>query len=1493
MKDLLRRYHKYLVTFGIALLFMIFGSLYMIVRYNLPQTVRTIILELVGADIESTSISFKEGGLIEVRDVTLKDGDELILDAPLVEISYKISHLIRGRIDEIRVVNPEVWITRDADNNINIVDAFIGGSNEDDEPSEEEEEAPYINEGSSVPIDKISMSGGHLHYRDTAYERPIAKEATDVSGYVAFDKKYGIDLTFSGTGEGVRGREELSFSYNDREHPYDIGVVLKDVSINEDLMQYAYDDDELTYVDGVVDLDMTINPDAFGGRGSFSQVKAMYNGLETEVTDGEGEVNFAGEKIYVKGEYMLGDDPGTLFIEYKGDEGVDIDFYLKDILFEKLEAYEMLGELELPVSDMLLDKVHVNLAFDSEYDLKVNIDFSAPEYMAGDLQVKDLTGLFYYEGGDNFYLKDVKFKGVYPNTYMPVDFLVGVDARLTEEEGELAYKIYDIESETNIEMVSGRADLDFEKKKFGVELDSKILSLTADLDLEKELFSLKQSTKRDLEVEIGGKKVSNRSELNFVYDLKEKSFLLGKGQIDINYGEKNIIGDISTLKDNIKFEKFKYYDDTGSVSGSGEVNLRDLSYKLNFDAENLDLAQFTEIEDLKATGSMKGNFEGKGENFEGNIKIDDISGEYFLKFNNLEGDIYVKNDGVFNSYFNGYLGRVEYEGVYLYDFQISASLEDDTLRVRNFGNNISNIYGSYNFTSDLLDFQFHIAEITDRELEALDLTLDISSVEGSITGSSTDIIVDSNLEDVRVKLPWGVPLNISGNLGYEGGNVSLNKLKVNKNIISGSYDLSSGLYSFKANLLEEDIPSYYGDINLKYRVLGEVYLWGDRESTKSYLRTSVDKVYLRGQQLPNLYLEGSFTGGALENITKEGRIDLKQVALLDEKREELLVAEVKADLGKKSIFAKTKSTTLDISKLSYLTDNLPLKGLIDLDFQIDGDFKDLKYYGDVSSDQFKIGDITLNGLQVSLDGNLDGAKLDEFIVEYEGNSLNAEGEIDLKSLDYYLNVNSSEIDLKFLNVFLYPFGVEDIEGMSTIDLNLKNKKNEGSFVVKGLKAKIPEYGIDIENVDSDIKLDNEKIFIDEFTGIVNEGRLSLEGFLDIPDFKRMEKELDPLSLLNYSLKLEMDRLRYVYKDVIEVVMSSKATLENNKITGNFIINRGDVKGIPEVSEEDVADIKGIATEAEGSAIAASMDLGEDFAITTRGTKSVEVDINLLIEEGIFINLEKVAPLVENLEAVIKGRGRLRVKDSRAKFMGELNSESGAVTINSNLFEVDRAVLLFDEEDEYLPNVNPTVMLNARSVIANEEVYILATGKLNDLEIILSSSSGLSQADIASLLAFHNTMDSSSSNVVVKNILDSQISRQVFNPVSGEIQRILRLSKFKISSDITAYEYQNGEYEESSLGLGASIEAENPIYKDKVFWNATARIADNKEGDSIDEYDFILEHRFAPSLSWGVGVGKLPEGRINRREDETGNLNYHIDFKFRKRYNSITEIFRRK
>jgi len=501
MKDLLRKYHKYLAAFAIAILLVMIGSLYTLVRYSLPQTVRTIIQVTLGADIDSRSITFKKGGIIQVRDVTLKDDQELIVDAPLVEISYKLSQILRGRIEEIKVVNPEVWVTRDEDNNINIVDVFTGKGGEDDDDETEDEE-PYLNEGSSVPIDRISIVDGYLYYKDTAYTEVIEKEASDVNGYVSCCKETGIELHFSGISKGLRGREELTFSYRDEYYPYEIGIKLKDVSLNDTLMQYAYKDETISYNDGVVDyLDLTITPDLFLGNGEFRDIAVNYQGLETEITDGAGKVDFAGEKIYVDADYMFGDEPGKISIAYKGTDGIDIDLYLEDILFEKLEAYDMLGELELPVGDMLFDSIHIGLVFDEEGDLKMDLEFYTPYYDAGKLHINELKGILYYEGGENFYLRNVEFEGEYEDSYIPFDFFAHIDARLTEDEGDLTYKIYSIESDTNIETISGDIDIKGIQARMDINTISGFIdvSLPADYNADLELSTITGGMYSDFE----------------------------------------------------------------------------------------------------------------------------------------------------------------------------------------------------------------------------------------------------------------------------------------------------------------------------------------------------------------------------------------------------------------------------------------------------------------------------------------------------------------------------------------------------------------------------------------------------------------------------------------------------------------------------------------------------------------------------------------------------------------------------------------------------------------------------------------------------------------------------------------------------------------------------------------------------------------------------------------------------------------------------------
>ncbi|WP_321328173.1 translocation/assembly module TamB domain-containing protein [uncultured Ilyobacter sp.] len=1482
MKDLLRKYHKVFAAFVVVILIMISYSLYTTVRYSLPQTVRSILLKAVGPDIEMNSIEFREFGRIEASGVTLKDGEELILSAPKVEVRYSLRRIIRGRIDSIDVENPKIWISRDKDNNINIVKAFSKKS-KDTKPSNSKA-------GTGVPIDIITVRGGELLYRDTAYESPIEKTVYNVKGYVSFHKSKGINLDFGGNID----EEKYRFLFDNNDKRYSLGIKLNDVSINNNLMQYAYNSEKLSYLSGVVNLDLTLEPGSFTGSGDFRNASVTYEGLNGTPENISGNVSFNGDKIYINSDYDFDGEKGQFLLSLVRGVGLDLDFYFKDVDYAFLEKYDLLRKQKFPLEGTEFDLVHVNLNFNSDYKLAVNVDFKSPKYTFKNLKAEEIQGIFRYED-EKFYFDDINFLGYFENTAFPINGKVDLECVLDREGGKLQYKISDIKSKSNLKNSSGNAYFDFGNKKIDFDMDSNLISFKGDVDIRKKLLSIMQDSEDTLEVTVEERDYSNKSNLEIIYDYGEKTFLLGKGNINIKTGEHEVTADIFAIKDNFKISSLVYTKGDTEITGDGQINVKTMRYSLNFATVNMDISSFIKVPELRLKGDYRGSIEGQNLEFQGDINVKNLNGKYFAEFNNLEGDIYVKYDGKLKGYFKGYLDKLSYLDTSFYDFQFDGSLENDFLTIKEFGNNILTIQGGYNIIESKVDFQYKISELSNKKLNFLHVDFNADKIQGNVKGPLSNVSAEAFLDGVTVKMQRGENLKLSGKVEFNDKTVKFQNLKVNENILNGTYKTDEKIYSLKLNLFEENLPGYYGDINLKYRVMGEVYIWGYDDNIRSYGKVSADRVYLRGKRFPNAYLEGSFLGKTGKELGKNGRLDLNKVVLLNDAGEDIIEATAYYDLNNRYLDVESSEKKLDLSRTSYLFPYTNEEGIMDLDFKVYGPIDKLLYKVDLSGDSINISDIKLDNIRLNLTGDLEKFYLNKFSLDYLGNNLSAEGNLKFKPFNYDFNILSSEIDLKLLNLFLVSSGVEKIEGRSKIDIHLDNEKNKGRFYVENLRAEIPKYGIIIQDVNSDIRLDNDQVFIESFKGDVNNGEVSLNGYLKIPNFDEIGEDFDPMTSLDYSLSLKMDKVRYDYQNVIKLILSSDAVFRKNKITGNFVLERGEVTGIPEVSNEDIDDLKSRVSVAQNELVYTSQELGSDFSIADTGENNLEIDIDFTIKEGVFIKLDKVATLVENLEAVIKGGGKFTLKDRKSQFLGQIESQDAEITINNNLFEIDRAVAIFDKKDEYIPDVNPTLLVSARSTISNEEVYIGVSGEYKSMDLTLSSSSGLPQEDIAALLAFHKTSDSSgTSNVMVKNILDSQISKQLFSPVSNEIQKVLRISKFKISSDIVAYDETEENYQESAdLGFGASIEAENPIYKDKVFWNAKARIADTQYGDTLDEYDLVLEHRFAKSFSWGLGVGKLPQGSLNKDEDEQSNLNYHIDFKFRKTYDSLLDIFRKK
>ena len=96
-----------------------------------------------------------------------------------------------------------------------------------------------------------------------------------------------------------------------------------------------------------------------------------------------------------------------------------------------------------------------------------------------------------------------------------------------------------------------------------------------------------------------------------------------------------------------------------------------------------------------------------------------------------------------------------------------------------------------------------------------------------------------------------------------------------------------------------------------------------------------------------------------------------------------------------------------------------------------------------------------------------------FSFKYLNNSFNSKGSIGLKNKKYNFFVNSSKINLDFLNIFLKKYGITNIEGSATLNLHLQDTGNKGYFNLNNFGLNYDDIYINLNNLNSTIKLDKQ------------------------------------------------------------------------------------------------------------------------------------------------------------------------------------------------------------------------------------------------------------------------------------------------------------------------------------------------------------------------------------------------------------------------------------
>lgn len=1469
MKEFYQKNKKKVIAL-LTTLFIFIGGYWSVV-YHLPKTIEVIVQMVLGTTISSSSIEFKENK-IEVKDLKIINKKEVIIDAPKVDILYSKKSLEELRIEEIIIYDGIANITREKNGDINIVAAFTGGSKENENKVEVEKEEVY-KPGIGVPIDKITAINATTNFTDLSYTNPIKETAYNTNGYLTFSKETGIDMEFTGS----NNEQIYTYKLNTSEQPYDMTIILKNISVRDDLLQYAYDGEEVDFNGGKLNLNLSISPKGMFGGADFKDVTVRYKDLDTDVKVVDGTVDFLGKRIEVKANYEVFKTKDKFLLVFDENGELNIDFSARDITYDELRKYSLLKDKNLPLENIFIDDVKFNMNLNKENGFSVTIDYFIKNSSVENIQLENLKGNFIYDK-EGLHIKKLNSIFGIKDTEIKKDLSLKLD--YIGNEGNIDFSLNNIKGINDfLPNIQGTFNFDTGEEEFKFNFISNILKIRGIYFSKINKLLLYRNGKYSIE-----------------YDLTKKNLEKGSGVIDINLYGSNLVLDFIAKDNKITIDKLTAKNEKQekeSLNLTGDIDLNKFDYNFLIESDNFKLKE----NDLEISTTLKGKIYKDTKETGINLNIKDFSLKYIGEINNIYGNLEMRKSKDLYLDFNGEIGQVKYSDYDINGILLGFRIKDNIFELKEFENSMLNGEGTINLQNLQSNMSFAINGLNFKKFNLEYPKFYLKDVQGRITGKINNPNIDVKIKDTTVELVEGKKeLKISGNINYSDFKMKFNKIYLNTNILNGFYSIKDKKYFATLNIIEDDPSEYYSDTNLKYRVIGTVNAKGEDKKIDLNLESTIDKIYLRGKQLPNIYISGNYK---TEDILT-GKIKLDKIILSNSKLHDIIKLTANYDLATKIIEADIKNQNISIANLEEYIGNENIKGFILANGKIEGTIEDLIYNLTLQSPQISIQDVNFKNFLVKLNGNLENLNLENFSFKYLNNSFNSNGNIGLKNQTYNFFMNSSKINLDFLNIFLKKYGITNIGGEATLNLQLQDTGNKGYFNLNNFGLNYDDIYIELKNLNSIIKLDKQLLYIENLKGILNKGEVEVKGFLELPTLNEISENPYYLENLKYDVSLKSENIDYRYGKNFNLLFNSNFNMKNNLLKGDVTILNGKVLDIPNNSKTIFQIIKNFLFKSSSTVVNNSEELGKDFKIDTVFEKALELDIDFKTKNDIELDIQDLNVFVSDVTGGVAVNGNISGENGKLLLLGDIDVKNGSLEVNGNTFQLDKAMVIFNDRKDYLPNVNPTLIIDSKVKVDNDEIGMSINGELDDLKFTITSKNGSSSGNLSSLLVGDSSEEFSdgASTTLIKTVIGSQLSQTFFKPISNLVKNSLNISKFRIKSNIMTDESNNPNEESNRLRLGAIIEAEDNIYKDKLYWVARGNLlgddsTDKREKNSgaFDEYDFSVEYRFKPGRSIGIGVGKLPE-RVQTKSDEKTKdaINYHIDFKFEKKYDNLLDIF---
>ena len=1437
--------------------------------------------------IEDIDLSFSKP---VVKNITLYDDkNNVLFNSPEVTANISFKNLTKGRIDELKVNSAIVNVVRDKDGVINFTK--LSKTKSEEKPKN--------------PLNKVVVSNVRVNYEDYTFPTKLERKIENINAVVTANKEKLVETAdINIEDENIQLETHFKDESNDKVASLQGELRVDKFLLDKDLLKSLVNNKKLHFSDVNIISDLSFKTDKTVKNtyitGNLDVISEFfrYDDIDSDIKDIKLSSKFNGRD----GEANLGlnifGKNKDFSLAYKDEELNSV------ITFDKIDE-SILNKI-VPIREKKLDLKNINIEdiktivhYSDNRGLSIKTTMKPNNSEFKGIELNDFNLYISSKAGKNNLSARIltKIKGI------PENLALSVENQKDNIDVILALK--SPIKDNIVPDINVKAKIENKKDILKANIDSNIVDFNLDYNKDKKLTKV-----------YGDKFTIN-------YDVDKKKLTNGEGRIPFEiYHTVNYLDFVA--KDNkIQIKELKLADKTNKNSyfaAKGNANLDNGEFKIDYEGNSTSIKRKVKENDLILSFDGKGKIENKNNILSSQGQINDLSLEYIGKIEKINGtyDLKKVRENI-EANVDTKIASIGYDKYNFKNFNLNVNYSGNQVKIKDFSNNLISLKGNYDVKNEKVNANLSVNRITNKDVAFDKAEFVLENLKANVEGDVKNLQGTVDLGSTVITLPKGDFIKITGNASIKNSIVNISGINLDNNLITGKYNLKDKNLDLKLSLSEKHLEKYYGGKDLGYMLYGQIDVKGVEGKIKAIAKgraTNFEK------KLPDLAYDVEYNA---ENYT-DGIVSINGLDIIDKKYGDLLGVKGQINLKEKTLDIRNKNKQMDLVKLQGILDNPDIRGIVNTDLVVNGTFDNPSYKLNISSSEVSIKTFKINDISIDLTGDKEKANLNKLNLDVYKNLIVGNGYYDIKNKTYNVIVKSNDkIDISKFQSFFTPYGIENVKGKIALNVEINEKTEKGYINLENINLESTKARLKLSNFSGPINFGERRIDVGALRATLNDSPLIVDGFVDLANISKLDKE-DLIRTLPYKLHFKMNNFNYFYPEVIKLSASTELTITNEEVYGNLIVKDATIYDIPNNYYRDFFSLIREQLRKRRTDVALNNNKDKQAKTDKEKVEEMKKVLNKLMPIDFVVRTEK--PILIDMDnfniAVPEIYGKLYVdlnlngKKGKYYITGESELKEAYFFVGTNEFKVDRALAVFNENVP-LPEINPNIFFESTIEMDDEEYYFSTIGRVNQLRYEISSRTAKVGGDLSALIVNPNADDNiyaygEGSEIFItfmKNLIAGQVGQIVFGSTTRYIKRKFDLTKFIIRPEVKIYNSDSsinrigGTTDNRGLNpeiynVNIKLEAKDNIYKDKLFWKVSARIIGTgkdviknqtmKVDSKVREYDIGLEYKVDDSKTIEIGVGTVPDKYRTDPNKDYRKPNYHVGFKFRKRYRDFSEIF---